>query len=158
MSTFVFVLLVSGVLLLGLEVVVPGAILGLVGGFFLLGAVVLSFMEGGRGSGFLTLGIALAAVGGLLWFEFRVLPRTKWGRRMFLDKAVAGTSQAPIATEADGVIGQEATALTALAPSGLVSVAGRRYEARCESGFVEAGAKLRVRRVETFHLVVIALD
>ena len=77
---------------------------------------------------------------------------------MFLDKAIDGTSQPPVAAKADAVIGREAVAVTALSPTGIVTVDGRRYEARCDSGFAAEGARLRVTRVETFHLVVIALD
>ena len=80
------------------------------------------------------------------------------GRRMFLDKAIDGTSQPPVAEAGDGVVGREAVALTALGPTGLVQVDGRRYQARCESGFATEGTRLRVTRIETFQLVVIASD
>jgi membrane-bound ClpP family serine protease len=158
MSTAVLALLVVGLVLFAFEVFVPGAILGLIGGFFLLGAVGLAFFEGGRGAGFMTLALALVSVAGMLWFEFRILPRTRLGRRLFLEKAIDGTSQPPVATEADAVVGREAIAATALAPTGLVTVGGRRYEARCDTGFAEIGARLKVTRIETFQLVVIALD
>ena len=75
---------------------------------------------------------------------------------MFLSKSIDGASQPPIAERDAGVVGREAVAVTALGPTGLVEVAGRRYEARCDSGFADAGARLKVVRVETFQLVVIA--
>lgn len=157
MSTFVLILLVSGIILLGFEVIVPGAILGIIGGFFLFGAVILAFLEGGYPVGLQALAVSLVAVALLLWLEFRVLPRTRFGRRMFLEKAIDGVSQAPIA-QAEAVVGREAVALTALAPSGMVSVNGRTYEARCDSGFATEGTRLRVMRVETFQLVVIEIN
>ena len=158
MNTVVATLLVTGLVLIGFEVFVPGAILGVAGGLFLLGGVVLAFARHGIEGGGLALGAALAAAGALLWFEFRILPRTRIGRRMFLEKAIDGTSQPPLAEAARDVIGREAVALTALGPTGLVQVDGRRYEARCESGFAVEGARLRVTRLETFQLVVIASD
>jgi membrane-bound serine protease (ClpP class) len=75
---------------------------------------------------------------------------------MFLEKAIDGASQPPVAGRDADVVGREAVAVTALGPTGIVQVDGRRYEARCDSGFAEAGARLRVARVETFQLVVIA--
>jgi membrane-bound ClpP family serine protease len=52
------------------------------------------------------------------------------------------------------VIGQVATALTTLAPSGFVSIAGKRYEAFCRSGLVARGAQLTVVGVDNFRLIV----
>lgn len=156
MSTMVLTLFVVGLILLGFEVIVPGAILGVAGGLFMLAGVVVAYLEHGAQGGLIALGAALASVAGLLYFEFRVLPRTRIGRRMFLDRAVDGASQPPVVERASDVVGREALALTALGPTGIVEIDGRRYEARCDSGFAEAGARLRVVRVETFQLVVIA--
>ena len=156
MSTTIVALFVVGLVLLGFEVIVPGAILGIVAGICLFAGVVVAFAQHGYEGGLLALAVALFAVGGLMYFEFRILPRTKLGRRMFLEKAVDGTSQPPVASQAAAVVGREALAVTALGPTGLVLVDGRRYEARCDSGFAAEGARLRVVRIETFQLVVIA--
>lgn len=156
MSTLVVTLFVVGLIFLGFEVIVPGAIMGVAAGCFLLAGVVVAWLEHGADGGLLALGTAVLAVGALLYFEFRILPRTRIGRRMFLEKSVDGSSQPPVAERAADVVGREAVAVTALAPTGLVQVGGRRYEARCDSGFAAEGARLRVVRVETFQLVVIA--
>lgn len=156
MSTTIVTLFVVGLILLGFEVFVPGAILGIAGGLMLLGGVIVAFLEHGPQGGLIALLVAVTAVAALLYFEFRILPRTRLGRRMFLDKAIDGASQPPVASAADAVVGREALAVTALGPTGLVEVDGRRYEARCDSGFAEAGSRLRVVRIETFQLVVIA--
>lgn len=158
MDTTVITLFAVGLVLLGFEVIVPGAILGIAGGLSLVAGVVVAFIEHGQTGGALAMLAAVVAVAVLLYVEFRVLPRTRIGRRMFLEKAIDATSQPPVATAADAVVGREATALTALAPTGVVQVAGKRYEARCDSGFADAGARLRVTRVESFQLVVIASD
>jgi membrane-bound ClpP family serine protease len=156
MSTLVVTLFVVGLIFLGFEVIVPGAIMGIAAGCFLLGGVIVAWIEHGPDGGLLALGVAIFAVAALLYFELRILPRTRIGRRMFLNKAVEGASQPPIVERAADVVGREAVAVTALAPTGLVQVDGRRYEARCDSGFAVEGARLRVVRVETFQLVVIA--
>lgn len=155
METSVLVLFAIGLVLIGFEVVVPGAVLGIIGGLFLLGGVVLAFLQHGAEGGLLALGAALASIVALGYFEFRILPRTKIGKRMFLEAAVAATSQPAVATS-ESVVGKPALAVTALSPTGLVEVDGRRYEARCDSGFADLGARLRVVRVESFQLVVMA--
>lgn len=156
MNTMVVTLFVIGLIFLGFEVIVPGAIMGLAAGACLLAGVLVAWLEHGPEGGMIAFAVAVALVCALLYFEFRILPRTRIGRRMFLSKSIDGASQPPIAERDAGVVGREAVAVTALGPTGLVEVAGRRYEARCDSGFADAGARLKVVRVETFQLVVIA--
>jgi membrane-bound ClpP family serine protease len=155
MDTPVLVLFAVGLVLLGFEVIVPGAVMGIIGGLFLLGGVGLAFVQHGADGGLLALGVAIVAVGALVYFEFRILPRTRVGKRMFLKAAVEATSQ-PAVAASETVVGKAARAVTALAPTGLVEIEGRRYEARCDSGFADEGARLRVVRVESFQLVVMA--
>ena len=158
MNSTVLALFLAGLVLLGFEAILPGAILGIAAGVALLAGVVVAFVEHGAQGGWLATAAAIGAVLALLYFEFRVLPRTRLGRRMLLEKSIDGASQPPVAERPADVIGREARALTALAPTGVVQVDGRRYEARCDSGFAEEGARLKVARVETFQLVVIASD
>ena len=149
----IILLFLTGVVLLGFEVFVPGAILGLAGGALLVVGCVLAFMDFGPTGGGLAVAAALALVGLLLWFEFKILPKTTLGRRLFLRGELTATSQPPVAVEAE-VVGREAEALTALAPTGYVSVDGRRYEAFCRSGFIDKGARLTVVGLDTFRLIV----
>lgn len=158
MSTTVVLLFTIGLILLAFEVIVPGAILGMIAGALLLGGVAVAFVEHGPSGGLLALAAAVAAVAAVLYFELRILPRTRLGKRMFLKNAIDGASQPPVADRPSDVIGRDAVAITALGPTGVVEVGGRRYEARCESGFATEGSRLRVTRVETFQLVVIASD
>ena len=130
----------------------PGGILGVMGGLALLGGVVMAFVDLGAGAGWIALAAALATVGLLLYVELGVLPKTRLGRRLFLDAAVSGTSQA--APAQPEVIGKAAEALTTLAPSGYVIVDGRRYEAFCQSGLVPKGTELRVVALDNFRLIV----
>lgn len=156
MSPVVVGLFAVACVLLGFEVIVPGAILGMIAGALMIAGIVVAFVEHGASGGAIALATALVAVAALLYFEFRILPHTPWGRKMFLRAAINGASQAPLVATGVEVIGRDATALTPLGPTGRVRVDGREYEARCESGFADEGARLRVTRVESFQLVVIA--
>lgn len=152
MNAIVLLFLV-GLILLGFEVFVPGGLLGLLGGLAVLGGVVLAFVEYGQRGGWTAFGVASVSVAGLLYFEFRVLPRTSAGRRLFLHSAVTGTSQPEIA-ESGSVVGREGAALTPLSPSGYVDIDGRRYEAFSRSGYVSKGSPVRVVGIDTFRLIV----
>lgn len=143
-----------GLLLLFFEVFVPGAVLGILGGIFMLIGSGLAFSAYGFEGGALAVAVATVLLGGTLYFELRVLPRTRWGRKMFLDGAVQGASQPPPA-RADEVVGQTGETLTTLAPSGFVQIGGRRYEAASQSGLLPKGTPVRVVGVETFRLTVV---
>ena len=75
---------------------------------------------------------------------------------MVVRAAVDATSQPPLARPED-VVDQPAVALTPLAPSGFVDVAGRRYEAFCRSGYADKGSTLRVVGVDNFRLIVFSV-
>ena len=129
--TAIVLLFITGALLLAAEVLLPGAIAGILGG-----ATVA----------------ALLLVGGMLYAELVWLPRTKIGRGMVVESTISGQSQPMPATSE--VVGQSATALTMLAPSGFIEVAGKRYEAFCRTGLVPRGTQLTVVGVDNFRLIV----
>lgn len=146
-------LFLSGVILLGAEVFVPGGILGALGGLAMLAGCVLAFLDFGFVGGLSSAGIGVALIGLMLWAEFVVLPKTRAGKKLFLEAEVKGASQGAVA-DADAVIGKAAVAATVLSPSGYVEVEGRRYEAFSQSGFVEKGGRLVVVALDNFRLIV----
>ena len=150
--TLIVVLFIVGVLLLSVEIIVPGGILGVMGGVALLAGCVLSFQRFGATGGWFSVLAAVVLVTTSMVIEFMVLPRTPWGKKMFLQTQITGSSQS---TPVDlSLVGQAAVAVTTLAPSGYVTVAGRQHEAFSRSGYVAAGTPLRVTAVENFRLVV----
>lgn len=152
--TFIALLFVVGALLLTAEVFLPGGIAGAIGALALVAGSGLAFNQFGLVGGVLTSVAAFLLVAGMLYFEWVVLPKTKWGRAMVVQATVAATSQPPLA-RADDVVGQTAVALTPLAPSGFVEVAGRRYEAFCRSGYAQKAATLQVVGIDNFRLIVV---
>ena len=152
--TLIVLLFAIGILLIAAEVIVPGAILGTVGCLLMVAGSVFAFLEYGAGGGLLALGVAFGLALLALFIEFRVVPKTKFGRRAFLTQEVGGVSAA-FGKEALALVGQTAHALTMLSPSGYVRIDGRRYEAFCQSGQVPAGADLEVIGADNFRLIVI---
>lgn len=151
--TLLILLFAVGILLVLAEVLVPGGVLGILGGLMMLGGCVVAFIDYGTMGGSLAI-LAAFAIGGLsLFIELRWLPRTKWGRRAFLTSEVSGVSAA-FGSEALALIGKPAEAITMLSPSGYVAVDGERYEAFCQSGQVPAGAPLEIIGADNFRLIV----
>lgn len=151
--TLIILLFALGILLLVVEVIVPGGILGVIGGLMMIGGSVLAFMEYGTGGGTLAVTLALALALLAFFLEIRILSKTRLGKRAFLTSQVTGVSAA-LGREARELIGQAAEALTMLSPSGYVRVNGRRYEAFCQSGQVPAGTALEVIDADNFRLIV----
>lgn len=151
MSVIVFLFLL-GLLMLSLEIFLPGGVLGVMGGLAMIAGVVLAFRDYGTGGGALALTVGLVLVATSIVIEFVVLPKTRWGRNFYLSSAVTGVATTPADEQA--VVGRECEALTVLAPSGQVLLDGKRYEAFCRDGYAERGARLKVQGLDNFRLIV----
>lgn len=104
----------------------------------------------------LLLGLLVAA--GLLAVIARFLPHGWIWNRLAVTGAVAGAGRAPEeVAQVESLVGHHGVAATDLFPSGQVDLGGRRYEARLEMGFAEAGTRVRVVRATDFGLVVEAI-
>jgi membrane-bound serine protease (ClpP class) len=150
--TLILVLFLAGVILLALEVVVPGAILGIIGGVLMLIGVVVAFDRYGSSGGALATAAGLGLGGITLYLEFVLLPKSRLAKAFSMTATVAGTSQPAVADRS--LIGKRAVAVTTLAPSGVVECDGRRYEAFARSGLVAAGAAVDVIDLDTFRVIV----
>jgi membrane-bound ClpP family serine protease len=151
--TLIVLLFAVGILFIAVEVIIPGAILGTIGGLLMFAGCYVAFADYGTLGGTLAVFAAITIGGLALFIEFWVLPRTKLGKRAFLTQEVTGVSAA-YGKEALELVGQSAEALTMLSPSGYVRVDGRRYEAFCQSGQVPAGAILDIIGADNFRLIV----
>lgn len=154
--TTIVTLFAVGIVLVAVELVVPGGLLGSLAALFLLGGVATAFVQLGPVGGAVATGVALVIGAVTLYLELVWLPKSRFARALSMTETVSGRSQPEIADRAE-VVGQEAEALTTLAPGGYVAVAGRRYEAFCQSGHATAGERLRVVDVDTFRLVVTSI-
>lgn len=151
--TLVILLFALAIMMLAVEVIIPGGILGTIGGLMMFAACVLSFMRFGPVGGAIAVSAALVLTFIILYIEFRWLPRTAIGKRAFLSKEMTGVSAA-FGDEARDLIGKSAEAVTMLSPSGYVLINGKRYEAFCQSGQVPVGTILEVTSTDNFRLIV----
>ncbi len=151
--TLLIILFSAGILLILAEVILPGGIVGAIGGIMLIAGCVLAFVAYGTGGGMAAVFLAVVLTAAALYLEFRYLPRTKIGRKAFLTKEITATSSTEFAGAA-ALVGQTAEAVTMLSPSGFVNVAGRRYEAFCQSGQAPAGSLLEITGADNYRLIV----
>lgn len=151
--TAIILLFVTGALLLAAELFLPGGIAGLLGVISLLGGALLCFSSYGLAVGAAASVLALLLAGLLCYAELVWLPRSRFGRGLVVESTVHSQSQ-PLPADPALVVGRAGVAVTILAPSGVIEVDGRRYEAFSQSGHVARGASVKVLAVEPFRLLV----
>lgn len=151
--TGIILLFAIGLVLLFFEVFVPGGVLGVLGGLFMLAGCGVAFADYGTGGGSIATVLAVALIGFTLYFELFLLPKTALGRKLFLDQAISAQSQPPPA-RAEEILGRDGETLTTLAPSGYVLVAGKKYEAASQSGLLPRGTAVKVTGLDNFRLLV----
>lgn len=149
--TTIIALGTAGLLLLFLEMFLPGMIAGLVGGCLLIAAVVMAYTDLGPEEGNVALLIASSFSAGLWWWWANHFQHTKIGRAMTLTSSVDGNSSI---VGLDQFAGQTGEALTPLRPSGTVIVGGKRLDAVTDGEFIEAGSPVRVVRSHGLGLIV----
>jgi membrane-bound ClpP family serine protease len=151
--TTILLLFVLGIVLLVLDLFLPGIILSAFGTLAMLAGTAKAFTLYGIGGGLLAFAIGAVLLAVALYVEYGLLPKTRFGKKFFLHAEVHGTSQAPT-TDPATLAGREAVALTPLMPSGQVEIDGRRFEALSLDGHVARGARLKVTGTQNFSLTV----
>jgi len=152
--TTILLLFVLGIVLLFLDLFVPGIILSVFGTLAFLAGTRQAFVEFGPLGGLEAFAIGMALLALALYIEYGILPKTRFGKKFFLHAAVQGTSQSTAPSEVVALTGRECVALTPLMPSGQVEVDGRRYEAQSLDGHVARGARLKITGAQNFSLTV----
>jgi len=150
MVNTVIALAVAGVVLLFLEMFLPGIIAGVIGGILLIASVVVAYRDLGPEAGNITLLATTAVTAGLWWWWATKFQHTRFGRLMTLSTSSTGTSEPQ---DLGGLTGQTGTAATALRPSGTILVGGRRVDAMTGGEFLEQGTAVRI--VSTAGLAVL---
>lgn len=140
----------AGMLMVIVEVFMPGAVLGVVGTILLLAAAVTAFSAFGVGGGlWACLGLLLGG-GAVLLLWLKVFPRTLIARAITLKDQTFGRAS----PDASPLLGADGISLTALRPAGVARIAGARHEVMAESGWVDEGRAVKVVRVEAGRMVV----
>lgn len=146
-------LLLAGLLMIGVEIFIPGGVVGILGGSCLLAAMVVGFVQFPYPYGLISAaGILFASlVGVYLWIT--VLPRTWPGRRLTLQRD--GSDFRLSGKDPDQLTGKDGIAQSTLRPSGVARIHGRRYDVVAEDGaWIEEGTPVRVISVRGSRIVV----
>lgn len=147
----VFMLFVGLLLVIAEIFFVSFGVLGTCAAVLVVSSVFLGF-EHGQGVGWSFLVAVLLLLPATVLTAFRILPRTKFGKRLILD-GPSGTSTAQD-KGLDAMIGRHGTAITPLRPVGTIVVDGRRFDAMTRGEGLESDEPVEILRVELGQLVV----
>lgn len=151
--SLIILLFSIGLILLALEVIIPGGILGIIGSLLLFTGCVFSFFILGTLQGLVAIAIALSAGILVFYIQFKILPNTRIGKRFFLKREISGAANS-FEEKARDLIGKTATSVTVLSPSGYVMVDGQSYEAVSQSGQIPIHTELLITAANSFQLTV----
>jgi len=151
--TLIVLLFAVGLVLMAVEVIVPGGILGVGGALCLLAATIVTFVQHGTTSGMIALFASVFLTGVTVLAELYLIRHTKLGKKAFLNAEINANSS-DLANHTKDLIGKSAESATMLSPTGYVTIDGRSYEAFCPSGQIPAGTPLRVTGADNFRLIV----
>jgi membrane-bound serine protease (ClpP class) len=135
-------LVLAGLILIGAEFFLPGAIIGTLGA--LLGLVGLAMSASHGLLEFLVLAAIFVVGIGIELLVFRRLVPDLAARLGIANPTVDTGAAVPGAGAFATLVGREGVALTALGPTGSVEVAGRRVEATSADGFLDKGTAVTV--------------
>ena len=147
--------LISGLLLLGSEIFVPGGILGIFGGAALMVAVVAGFFAfPGFGPYVAVAILLLVGVAIVLWIK--LFPSSRVGKMMTVSRDLAESkSSQPGLPE---LLGKRGKALSGLRPSGFALIDGHRVDVVTEGGMISKDEPIEVIEVEGNRVVVARVE
>ena len=149
--TTIITLLALGILLLLIEIVVPGGVIGVIGILLIISGVVLGAMENAwLGLGLLSGVVVFGFFAFLAWVKF--FPKTPVGKKMFLDKDAKDWQSYEDSNKK--LIGLTGISHTDLRPSGLVIIDGKRIDVITEGELIDKGESVKVTKVEGNRIVV----
>ncbi|WGV62117.1 NfeD family protein [Brevibacillus brevis] len=149
-------LFVVGILLMLLEIFLPGGIVGAIGFLSIVTGLVMAAYDTKQG-------LASLGVAALVTVIVAFMLVKKYGVKGLFNKFVLGETQ----SSEEGYVaprdqreleGKSGIALTPLRPAGVVKVEGKRVDAVSVGGFIEAGTAIIVVQVEGTRIVVAELE
>lgn len=135
-------LVLAGLILIGAEFLLPGAVVGTLGALLGLAGLGLAASHG-LGEFLLLAAVFVVGIAGEFLLFRRLMPDLA-ARLGIANPRVDPGAAVPGPGAFAALVGREGVALTALAPTGSVEVAGRRVEATSADGFLDKGAAVTV--------------
>ena len=138
----VIVLFVSGLVLLAIELGVPGGVFGVAGILAIITSIILSYSSARAAAYSLTVAVVLTII--LFWWLSRYFKKSNtWGKLIL--KAEQTKTQGYVGTKANpDLVGKQGITLTACRPGGTVLIDDVRYDAITQGEYLGADVPVEV--------------
>ena len=148
--TILIVLLVVGILLFLLEIfLMPGiSVAGIAGAMFIGAAIIYAYIVMGAFAGNLTVGLSAVGLIVGIWLFIRSKALEKMALKADIDSKIEPLKDIVINE------GDEAVAVSRLAPMGKIKINGSVVEAKSIDDFIDEGEKVFVLKVQTTNVIV----
>ena len=147
--TLIITLIVTGAILLFLEILLPGLIAGIIGFVCLIAAVVLGYRDFGYQLGSVILGVVLVGLVIGVWWWLKFFPESRIAKSL-----ISQSSTGELGVARPELLNGTGVALSQLRPSGTATINGQRVDVVTEGGLIERGAAIKVVAVEGARIVV----
>ncbi len=150
--TLYITLLLTGFVLIGMEIFIPGGILGICGSAAWISAAVVGWRNFAEPWNMLS-AFALLFVGILTFFIWiRYFPKSRVGKSLALEESTADYKSHVSAELPIGTIGE---AVSTLRPSGIARFDGRRVDVVADGEWIEAGQTIKILSTTGGHISVV---
>jgi membrane-bound serine protease (ClpP class) len=146
-------LLLAGFVLIGVEIFIPGGILGIFGSTCWLAAAVVGWRSFSEPWNMLS-AFALLLVGILTFFIWiRFFPKSPMGKTLSLTASIKNYKSH--LTDNDFPAGSTGTAESTLRPSGIARFNGKRVDVVADGEWIEAGQPVKISSTSGGHISVV---
>ncbi|MGI6334134.1 MAG: NfeD family protein [Saccharofermentanales bacterium] len=156
-STFQIILFVVGIVLLIVEMFIPG--FGIAGGsgvVLLVIAIVLTAKNVTQAVVMILILLALVAF--VLFVILRSAKKGKLSKTLILNSAARSAEGYRTTADRSDLLGSAGVALTVLRPAGVGEFAGRRLDVVTEGIFIDKGTPIKIIRIEGRRIVVESVE
>jgi len=150
--TLYFTLLTTGFILIGMEIFIPGGILGIVGGVAWLFAAVIGWRNFPEPWNLLS-AFSLLIFGVLTFIIWiRYFPKSRMGKTLSLHENSADCKSHLEDNIPVGTVGE---AVSTLRPSGIAKIDGKRVDVVADGEWIETGTTIKVASTSHGHISVV---
>lgn len=149
----VVILFAVGIVLIVSEFIVPGGVLGVLGGILLIISCVLGWIWYPSYGIFIVLGEVVGLCIGVV-LGLYLMANTRLAGGLYMNESQQKELGYSSPHEDPALVGQEGTVYSPLRPAGTVMVDGRRVNAVSDGTYIDKGTPIRVIEVEGHRVVV----
>lgn len=150
--TLYFTLLLAGFVLIGMEIFIPGGVLGIFGTVAWTAAAVVGWRNFPEPWNMVS-GFSLLLVGLLTFVVWiRYFPKSRVGKSLSLNESTASYKSHKMTELPVGTVGE---AVSTLRPSGIVRFHGQRLDVVADGEWIEAGESVKISSTSGGHISVV---